>query len=160
MRISEDLAFLGGCISSDGHITIQKPPRIEWTATVEKDWAQFVHKVAERAGIPSVIHGPYSGNLYHVMARSTIQAYGILKPASEYIMPRKWQLLHNYYEFGRLEQAELHVVAYGEVMRLIAKGMVRAQACAKVKEQYGIKGNTVQFWVYNGQKPRLLQEAS
>jgi hypothetical protein len=130
---------------------------VELASTVEPDWANYVQEVSHRAGIAVRQTLPHyqAHGLIHVQARSTLQAYLTLEPASQYIMPRKWLPVAEYFA-PRMEEMLMHLNAYNKVTELVQGGMVRAQACALVKEEYGVKGNTVQFWVYNDQKPRLL----
>lgn len=156
MRISEK-AFLAGCISSDGCIYLPKGtyPRIELVATVESDWTDFVVNVAARANIAAYASEPKTHKLIHVQARSTLQAWIELREVSEYIMPRKWQIVNDFYT-PKLADMERHVEAYVELFELINTGMSKYAAGNCIKKKYDIKSNTVQRWAYDGQKPKLL----
>jgi len=156
MRISEsDLAFLAACISTDGCVAKRTSGgySVEFVATVELDWAEIVKAVAERVGIATRIHGDKS--CWHVVARSTVAAYIMLIPVSRYIMPRKWARLDEYFE-GRLPWYEHQLEVYSEAITSVAAGESRYAVSKRLAEKYVMSRNSIQRWLYNDEKPRLV----
>ncbi len=158
MRLCEVTGWMAGLLSADGHVTKKRPPTVQIASSSEPEWLKLIARtIDETTDLDVKIFGPYTHNNGFVSATPTWRLYEILVPVRELIIPRKWKLLEDYF-VPYLDKHRLRLEAYHEVRSRIRKGEVRSRACTVVAQEYGVPENTVQFWVYNNQKPRLWRK--
>ncbi len=158
MKVVEISAWLAGLISSDGHVRTSGRSINISIATTEENWANQIVKILQtHTDLKIIRHGPYTHGLMTITITPTWRAYEILKPAKELMMERKWRPLEEYFE-PFLTQNRPRLQAYKEVTELIRQGEVPHQACKIIASKFTIPEHTIQFWVYNKQKPRMYRE--